>query len=173
MPSGEVIKTGTALGTNMRLEGTQGWGTTMRDDEDPLVSCPVPAPDLRVLATESHSLMNPAISPAPPPPSITSLPAVLKATETTLFQKEGSIEPSLCTSWPSGRSGAPLGGWLTHADHQPDSWMPPTPAPTPRGQVVPLLLPLCCSAFSSPTPAHREASFLAVQLAGSQSPQLG
>lgn len=98
----------------------RGWGAAVRDDEDPLVSCLVPAPDFRALATESHSPVNPATSPAPTPLSITSLPAVLKATETTLFQ-EGSMEPSVCTSWPSGRLGAPLGGWLIHADHQADS----------------------------------------------------
>ena len=47
----------------------RGWGAAMRDDEDPLVSCLVPAPDFRALDTESHSPVNPATSPAPTPPA--------------------------------------------------------------------------------------------------------
>lgn len=172
MPSREVIKARTALGTNMRLEGDEGLGPAVRDDEDPLMSCLVPAPDFRALATGSHSPVNPATSPASTPQHHIPVCCV-ESNRNNCSRRRAPWSPACAPAGHLGARELPSGDGSSMQTTSQIPGQPPTPAPAPHDQVVPLLLPLCCSAFSGPTPAHRVVAFLATQLVGSQSPPIG
>lgn len=84
-------------------------------------------------------------------------PAVLKATETALFQRVSYMEPGVCASWPPGGPRAPLGEWLIHTDHHPSPRLPLVSPPS-HLQAVLRLLPLCYAAPSYPTTSPQRMS---------------